>query len=90
MTILVLIQTKDVLTADQAALVQVSQVRAGTDKIKSPCIPALKVIESPRIVANIEAVVPEPALKIKKVGFNSQIQTKFFDVMSSESGKSFE
>ena len=51
--------------------------------------PCKKVIESPRIVANIEAVVPEPALKIKKVGFNSQIQTKFFDVMSSESGKVF-
>ena len=40
-------------------------------------------------MANIEAVVPEPALKIKKVGFNSQIQTKFFDVMSSDSGKNF-
>ena len=53
-----------------------------------PFIP-VKVIESPRIVANIEAVVPEPALKIKKVGFNSQIQTKFFDVISSESGKDF-
>ena len=51
--------------------------------------PCEKVIESPRIVANIEAVVPEPALKIKKVGFNSQIQTKFFDVMSSDSGKDF-
>lgn len=44
-----------------------------------------QVIESPRIVAHIEAVVAEPALKIKKVGFNSQIQTKFFDVISSES-----
>ena len=85
MTILGLIRTRNYRTA-----VQVSQIRIGPDRIKNPCIPESKVIESPRIVANIEAVVPEPALKIKKVGFNSQIQTKFFDVMSSESGKSFE